>query len=127
MKVDAEAAVAVETGELLRRDVVARKGERHDVGTALPGKEELATVGMVVGMPYQYTRAIGRRGGFRCFVGIPAPADQIAVADRVIAAVENLALPVERKGALGGAALISRIGIDRPPALRRPPHDLDLG
>src|SRR5215813_2431563 len=81
---------------------------------------------MIVRMPDQHARAVGLRRRFRRLAWIAAPADQIAVIDRIVLAVEHLALPLEVEDALGCAALVAAVLIDRPPALRRPPHDLDL-
>jgi hypothetical protein len=46
-------------------------------------------------------------------------------ADGLVAAVQDVALPVADEHALRGAALVARILVDRPPALRGPAHDFD--
>ena len=126
MEVETLAAIAVEADELVRRQIVAGQGERHDERAALLGEEQLAAVGMIVGVPHQDARAVGLFDFFRRLLGIAGPADQIAVVDRLVLAVEHVALPIEGELALGRTAFIAGIGVDRPPALCRPAHDLDL-
>jgi hypothetical protein len=49
----------------------------------------------------------------------------VVAADRLVAAVEDVALPLADEHALGGAALVAGVGVDRAGAARRPAHDLD--
>ena len=46
--------------------------------------------------------------------------------DRFVAAVEDVAAPFAHEHALGGAALVAGVLVDRPPSARGPAHDLDL-
>src|SRR5262249_21203996 len=88
--------------------------------------EELPAVGVIVGAPDE--RALARPAA-RLAGGLlrpVAPAEEIAVAHRVIACVERLALPGELERAFGYAALVAGVAVDGTPALRRPRHDLDL-
>src|SRR5262249_53946857 len=54
-----------------------------------------------------------------------APAEEIAVADRIVAGIEGLALPPELEQAGGHPALVAGIEVDGPPALGRPADDFD--
>src|SRR5271166_254657 len=80
---------------------------------------------MIIGAPYQrpMTRFHWPAGG-RLFRPI-APAEQIAVADGVVPRAEGLTSPPELEDSFGDPALISRILVDRSPALSRPSNDLD--
>src|SRR5215469_1192397 len=125
MDVEAALAVAPKAGEFVRCDIVSRERERHHKALAIQRVEELAAVRMIVRSPDEsalarYRRAIGSR-----LFGPSAPGEEVRVADRVVARVKRLALPPEFEEALGDTTLVARIVVDRPPALRRPPHDLD--
>src|ERR1039457_5666368 len=98
--------------------------ECAEEGVASARIDELAAVGMIVCAPYQraLTRHFRRAAGF---FGPSAPAEQITVADGVVARIQALGAPPELKDSPRHTALIPGIGIDRPPALRRPAHDLD--
>src|ERR1700733_12222391 len=80
---------------------------------------------MVIGAPHESPLARpGRAVACRLFRPI-APAEQIAVADGVVARVKRFALPPELEEPFGDAALIARIVVDRAPAPGRPADDLD--
>ena len=49
----------------------------------------------------------------------------VLAADRVVAAEQYITAPFADEHAFDRAALVSSIRVDRPPALRRPAHDLD--
>src|SRR5579862_8822663 len=123
--VEAAPAVAPERGEMLRPHIVAGQRERHDEALAVQREEQLAAVRVVIRAPDQ--RLPARLGGAlaRRLLGPGAPGKEIAVAHRVVAGVEGVAAPPELEDALGHAALVAGIGVDRPPALRRPADDLD--
>src|ERR1700688_4316753 len=124
MEVQAASAFAPESDEFFRRDVIARQRQRHHETLPLERIEELAAIRVIVRAPDQGALAFfgaGRRGLF----GPVAPAEQIAVAHRVVARVQSLALPAELEHALGDSALIAGIHIDGAPPRSRPAHDLD--
>ena len=56
IRVDIQAARTVEakTDEIIRRNIVARRRQRDHKRDVIQGKEELAAVGMVVGVPEQH-------------------------------------------------------------------------
>src|SRR6516162_8699716 len=123
--VEAPAAVAPEAGELLRRHVIAGQRQGHQEALAVQGKEQLPAIGMVIGPPDEGLLPLASRAAGGGLLRPVAPAEEIAVADRIVAGVESLALPPELEQAGGHAALIAGIEVDRPPALGRPAHDLD--
>ena len=51
--------------------------------------------------------------------------EEVVAADRLVAAVEDVAAPFAREHAFGRSALVAGIGVDRPGALGRPANDLD--
>src|SRR5262249_2170257 len=117
MDVEAAAAVEIEGDELLRAKVIARHGERHDEGRPIQREEELAAIGMIIGVPEQQLGPLAVQPRLRGPRGLLRPAEEIGVAHRVVAAIEHLALPPEGEHALGGAALIARIAIHLAPTL----------
>src|SRR5215470_16381625 len=92
---------SLEGDELLGRDLVSGKRERHDEALPAQRKEELPSIGMIVGAPDE--RALPPCGGTaaRRFFRPVAPPEKIAVADRVVARVQGLALPPELEDSLG--------------------------
>src|SRR5215469_636414 len=125
MDIETGAPVAPEADELLRRHIVAGQRQRHEEALAVKRVEELPAIGMVVRPPDQGLLALAGRAAGGGLLGPVAPAEEIAVADRVVAGVEGLALPPELEQAGGHPALVTGVQIDRPPALSRPADDLD--
>ena len=123
--VEAVPTVAPEGDERLGRHVIAGRRERDDEALAVHREDQLAAVGMVVGAPDQRPLAGSRRPVGDGFLGQAAPAEEVAVADGVVARKERVAAPGELEEPLGHPALIARVGVHRAPALRRPAHDLD--
>src|SRR5215469_15438971 len=106
MDVEPGLAIASEADELLGRDVIARRCQRHDKAFAVEWIKQLAAVGMIVRTPDQRAFA-GRGWAIRSRRFRPgAPGEEIAVADRVVARIERLALPPEFKKPLGNTALV---------------------
>src|SRR5690242_20382172 len=117
MDVEAGAPIAPEADELLRSHVVSGQRQGHQEALAVERIEELPAIGMVVRPPDQGLLALAHRAAGRGLLGPVAPAEEIAVADRVVAGIERLALPPELEQAGGHAALVAGIEVDRPPAL----------
>src|SRR5262249_48144871 len=120
--VDIEALAAVEPEglEIGRLNVVAGQGERHDERRLVEREEHLPAIGMIVGAPHQRAIAPGGRIPLRSLARQAAPAEHIIAAHRVVLGAQDIADPLTRKDALGGAALVAAIRIDRPPALSWP-------
>src|SRR5215469_8202595 len=125
MDVEAPAAVTPEAGELLRRHVIARQRQGHQEALAVQGIEQLPAIGMVIGPPDEGLLPLATRAAGGGLLRPVAPAEEIAVADRIVAGVESLALPPEFEQARGHAALIAGVEVDGPPALGRPADDLN--
>src|SRR5215472_9462958 len=126
LDVEAPAAVAPEAGELLRCHVVARECQGDQEALAAQGKEQLPAIGMVIGPPDEGLLPLATRAAGGGLLRPVAPPEEIAVAHRIVAGVESLALPPEFEQAGGHPALIARVEVDGPPALGRPAHDLDV-
>src|SRR5262249_34977817 len=125
MDVEAATSVAQEGRELPRRHAVTRQRQRHGEGLALDRPEHLTAVGMIVGAPQQRVLAWhGRAAGAR-LLGKFAPAEKVAIVDRLVAGIERVAAPPAGEDAFGDAALVAGVLVDRPAALRGPRHDLD--
>ena len=126
IRVDVEALSAVEPKALepLWRDLVPWQGERRIERAPLHGKEQLPSVGMVVGVPQKYpTRqlsVVGTREFWR-----DAKGKDVMAADRLVATIKHVAVPFADEGALRRPALIACIRVDRAPTLCRPANDLD--
>ncbi len=125
VQIQATRAVAVESHEALRRDVIPRQGERHDETAAVERVEQLPAVGVIVGTPNERPLALATGRAGRGFLWPVAPAEQVAVTDRVVARVQRLAFPAELEQSLGHAALVAGVLIDRAPPLRGPADDFD--
>ncbi len=124
MDVEALRAGEAKADEALRRDVVAGQRQRHVERPLIERKEQLAAIGVVVGVPQDHApRRIGVIGArdFRRF----AVAEDVVAADGFVAAVEDVALPFAHEHALGRAALVAGVGVDRTAAACRPANDLD--
>src|ERR1700688_305798 len=90
MEVQAAAAVAPESDEFFRRDIIARQRQRHHETPALERIKELAAVRVIVRAPDQGAlarTACGFGGGLLRPI---APAEQITVAYRVVARIQSL-------------------------------------
>src|SRR5260370_42669081 len=106
MDIESTAAVAPEADEPLRAHIVARERQRHQEGRAAQGIEELAAVGVITGAPDERALARLRLTPRRRFPRPRAPAEEIAVAHRVVAGVERLAAPLELEQPFCDAALV---------------------
>src|SRR5664279_989322 len=125
MDVEALAAVEAKAYESLRRDVVAGQRQRHVERPPVERKEQLAAVGVVVRVPQHHApRRLAVVGARRLWwLGV---AEDVVAVDGVVAAVEDVALPLADEDAFGGAALVAGVGVDRPRSALRPANDLDL-
>ena len=121
VQVEGAAAIATEGCEGGRGDVVAGEGEGDDEALARQRREQLAAVRVVVGAPDQGAVARPGRAVGRGVLRPLAPAEQVAVADRVVAGPQGVALPPELEQPLGDAALVAGIRVYWPPALGRAP------
>jgi hypothetical protein len=124
MHAQAMAAPEPEAHEILWTHVVPGQGQGSQERTRLVGEEHLPAIGMVVAVPQQQALRIARVRLHR-MLGRRAVADDVVAAHRVVAAVEDVALPLRVQGAFPGAALISPIQVHRTPALRGPAHDFN--
>ena len=79
---------------------------------------------MIVRVPEEDAARIA---AMRCVGGgrLVAVRQDVMPADRIVAAIEDVALPFADERALRRAGLIAGIGVDRARALRRPADDLD--
>src|SRR5258706_7417592 len=125
MQVQAAATLAPERQKLFWCYFVSRQRQRHHETLPVEGIEELTAVGVIVRAPDQgaLTRSAGGPNGglFRPI----APAEQVAVAHRVVSRVQGPVLPAKLEQTLGHAALIDAILVHRAPRLGPPAYDLD--
>ena len=124
MDVQALSSVEAETHEVFGSDIVSRQREGYDIGRGIEREKELAAVRMVVRVPEENAPGIAAMSpiGARRLGRV---GEDVLAADGVVAAKQDIALPLADEHTFGGAALIAGVRIDRAPALRGPAHDLD--
>jgi len=84
----------------------------------------LAAIRVIICVPQEHAaRRVGMIEARR--LGRLGVRQDVVAADRLIAAVQDVALPLAHEHAFGRSALISRICVDRTAALCRPAHDFD--
>ena len=118
------APVEPEADEFFRSTSSPGSASGTRIGRRVEREEQLAAVGMVVGVPEQDARRITRvravGGG-----GIDRVRKNVVAAYRFVAPEQDVALPLRDEDAFGRAALVARVFIDRPRSGRGPAHDLD--
>src|SRR5262249_15365063 len=112
VNVEALSTAEAKADELLRRDVIAGKGERHVERPPLEREEQLPAVRMIVCVPEHHASRPFRVALSRLLRGLGVGQDIVAV-DGLVAAVQNIAAPLADEDAFGGAALIAGSGVDR--------------
>jgi hypothetical protein len=95
MEIEATTAVAPEGDELIRHHIVPGQSERYHETMAVKRIEKLAAVRVIIGAPDQGAFAHPIRGARGRFFWPVAPAEEIAVAHRVVSGVQRLALPAK--------------------------------
>src|SRR5262245_5337582 len=80
---------------------------------------------MVVGMPQHQAPWPVRVALARQLRRLSISQNVVAI-DSLVAAIQDVAAPLAYKHTFSGTGLIAGAGINRPRALRRPPHNLDV-
>src|SRR5262245_25453007 len=124
MNVQAPITREAKADELLWRDVVTGKGQRHEERTAVEREEQLSAVWVVIRVPEHHApRRI--RVIFSGHLGRLREREDVVAVYRLVPAIQDVAAPRAREDPFGGTALVARAGVHAPRAKRRPAYDLD--
>src|SRR5579862_6424190 len=115
VRVDIKTTLAgtIERDEIPRRHRITRQRQGHEEALAIEGVEQLPAIWMIVRAPDECALTPTMRLGGQLFRPT-APAEKIAVTDRIVGGVQRAGFPPEFEQTLGDAALIASVLIDRP-------------
>jgi len=126
MDIETLLAVTPEGDDMLECQVVSRQCRRKYKRLLIQRKKQLTTIRMIVEVPEQHLISRHRRLACLRLLRVGRPAEDIVLADGIIATEEHITIPLADECALDTTGFITSAGVDGTPTLGGPLDDFDL-